>query len=62
MYFLVYNNYSMHQINRFHLLDLVKSHSVDACIIALLWIYLTGIAVLFCSYPSDFSGLYDLLF
>lgn len=35
MYFLVYNTYRMHQINRFNLLVMVKS-SLDAWIIALL--------------------------
>lgn len=36
----------MHQINRFHLLGMIKSHTVDAFIIALSWIYLIGITVL----------------
>lgn len=46
MDFLVYSTYSMHLINRFHLPGMVKSHSVDAWIIVLLWICLVGVTVL----------------
>lgn len=35
----------MHQINRFNLLGMVKSHSPDAWIIALLWMHLIGVIV-----------------
>lgn len=46
MYFFVCNTCTMHQINTFNLLSMVKSHSVDAWIIALLWIYLIGVTEL----------------
>lgn len=36
----------MHQINRFNLLGMVKSHSADAWVFAFLWRYLIGVTVL----------------
>lgn len=42
----MYNTYSVPQINRFNLHGMVKSPSVDAGIIALLWVYLVGVTVL----------------